>query len=189
MKPGFFRMFTLTSMLVLSSIAAIGQVATSTLSGSVVDPSGAVVANATINVKSNATGVEFKTTTTSNGTFSAPQLATGLYTVSIVATGFKQAVVQDVKIDAGTPASLSITLEVGQQSESVVVQGGADVLQTQSANISTTITGRQITDLPFTSRDALDLVLLLPGLRRPVVRALRQSMDCRREHSTFLWTE
>ncbi len=101
MKAGFFRMFTLTSILVLGSIAAIGQVATSTLSGSVLDPSGAVVANATINVKNIGTGVEFKTTTASNGTFSVPQLAAGMYTVSITATGFKQAVVQDVKIDAG----------------------------------------------------------------------------------------
>jgi hypothetical protein len=60
-----------------------------------------------------------------------------------------------------------VELSVGQQSESVVVQGGADILQTQSANVSTTITGRQITDLPFTSRDALDLVLLLPGTTTP----------------------
>ncbi len=167
MKAGFFRMFTLTSILVLSSIAAIGQVATSTLSGSVLDPSGAVVANATITVKNIGTGAEFKTTTASNGTFSVPQLAAGMYTVTIAATGFKQAVVQDVKMDVATPASVNVALEVGQQSESVVVQGGADILQTQSANISTTITGRQITELPFSSRDALDLVLLLPGTSTP----------------------
>jgi hypothetical protein len=58
-------------------------------------------------------------------------------------------------------------MEIGAASESIVVQGGAEVLQTQSANVATTITGRQITELPFSSRDALDLVLLLPGTTTP----------------------
>ena len=139
MKPGFSKLFTLTLVLTFSSLVALAQVPTSTLSGSVLDQSGAVVANATITVKNNGTGAESKTTSSRNGTFAVPQLPVGIYTVTISATGFKQVVVQDVKIDAATAASLNQTLEVGQQSESVVVQGGADILQTQSANISTTI--------------------------------------------------
>lgn len=167
MKRSFFKLFTLSMVFGLYSLVALAQVPTSTLSGSVLDPSGAVVAGATITVRNVGTGAESKTTTSTNGTFAVPQLPVGLYTVTISAKGFKQVVVQDVKIDAATAASLNQTLEVGQQSESVVVQGGADVLQTQSANISTTIVGRQITELPFTSRDALDLVLLLPGTSTP----------------------
>ena len=62
---------------------------------------------------------------------------------------------------------VNVTLELGQQSESVIVQGGAEVLQTRTASVSTTITGRQITEIPFTSRDGLDLVLLLPGNNTP----------------------
>ena len=167
MKRSFFKLFTLVLMLALGSLVAFAQAPTSTLSGSVTDQSGAVVANATVTVKNNGTGAQFKTTTSNNGTFTIPQLSNGVYTVTIAATGFKQSVVQDVKIDTATPASIPVALEVGQQSESVVVQGGADILQTQSANISTTITGRQITELPFSSRDALDLVLLLPGTSTP----------------------
>lgn len=70
-------------------------------------------------------------------------------------------------MDVGVPATVNVTLEIGAASESVVVQGGAEVLQTQSAAVSTTITGRQITETPLTSRDALDLVLLLPGTNTP----------------------
>jgi TonB-dependent Receptor Plug Domain len=85
----------------------------------------------------------------------------------VSARGFKQAVIKGVKIDAGIPASVNVMLEVGATTDTVVVQGGAEVLQSQSASISTTITGRQITDLPFTSRNVTDLLLYLPGTTTP----------------------
>ncbi len=165
MKSILIRMIALTLLVFASQLVAFGQ--TAPLTGTVSDPSGAVVSGAAIVVKSKATGVEYKATSASNGTFSVPALPVGVYTVTVSARGFKQTVVENAKVDAATPASVPVTLEVGAQSESVVVQGGADILQTQTANVSTTITGRQITDLPFTSRDALDLVMLLPGTTTP----------------------
>jgi hypothetical protein len=114
-------------------------------------------------IKNNGTGAEVKVNTSSNGAYTIPSLGAGTYTLTVEAAGFKKALVQDVKIDAGVPATANVTMEIGEATESVVVQGGAEVLQTQSANVATTIVGRQITELPFTSRDALDLVLLLPG--------------------------
>jgi hypothetical protein len=168
MKHLFFRAAVSAISLTLLSVLTFGQISsTSPLSGAVTDPTGAVVPNATITVRNNATGQEFKSNTANNGIFTIPALGVGVYTVTIEAQGFKKAVVNDVKIDAATPASVNVALEIGAQSETVVVQGGAEVLQTQSANVSTTITGRQIIDLPFTSRDALDLVLLLPGTSTP----------------------
>jgi hypothetical protein len=155
-------------LLALCSLSAFAQVSsTSSLSGAVTDPTGAVVPGAEVKVKNNSTGGEFKAQTAGNGTFHVPAVASGAYTVTVTAPGFKQIVVTDVKVDAATPATVNLILEVGAQTESVVIQGAGEVLQTQSANISTTITGRQITELPFTSRDALDLVLLLPGTSTP----------------------
>jgi hypothetical protein len=133
----------------------------------VLDPSGAVISGAAVVVKNNNTGAESRATSGANGIYSVPALGSGTYTVTVEAKGFKKVVLQDVNMDAGVPATANVTLEVGAASESVVIQGGGEVLQTQSANVSTTITGRQITDLPFTSRDALDLVLLLPGTSTP----------------------
>jgi hypothetical protein len=92
----------------------------------VTDPSGAVIPSATVTIKNSATGAEFKATTAENGTFSVPALATGSYTVTILARGFKQAVVEDVKLDAGTPSSVNVVLEIGAQTESVVVQGASE---------------------------------------------------------------
>lgn len=167
MKSKFGCLITSVVFALVCSLTAFAQGTTAPISGSVLDQNGAVISGANVTVKSNATGAEYKVTTASNGTYTVPALGTGTYTVTVEAAGFKKAVVQDVKMDAGVPATVNISLEVGAPSESVVVQGGAEVLQTQSANVSTTITGRQITDLPFTSRDALDLVLLLPGTSTP----------------------
>lgn len=154
--------FTLT---LSSSIFAQGT--TAPISGLVTDPTGATVPGATVTIKNNANGAEYSVTTASNGSYTVPSLTSGTYNVIVEAVGFKKALVENVKLDVGVPATVNTTMEVGGATETVVIQGGAEVLQTQSATISTTITGRQITETPFVSRDALDLVLLLPGTNTP----------------------
>jgi hypothetical protein len=77
--------------------------------------------------------------------------------------------VQNVKIDAGIPANVNVTLEVGAANESVIVQGGAEVVQSQSANISTTLNVNQIINLPLNSRNALNFIVFLPGVDTPGV--------------------
>jgi hypothetical protein len=151
-------------MLAISALNALAQGgSTGSISGAVVDPKGAVVPGATVVVKSTATNQENTTQTSGDGTFNVPALSTGIYTATITAKGFKQAVVTEIKVDVGKPSSISVELEIGSANEIVTVVGGGELLQTQSATIGTTLTGRQITDLPTASRDALDLVLALPG--------------------------
>src|SRR5215216_4222154 len=140
---------------------------TGSLSGTVVDPKGAVVAGAAVKVVSKATGQEFNSQTTDDGTFTVPSLTAGVYTATVTAGGFKQSVVTDIKIDVGKPSSINVELEIGAANEIVTVVGGGELLQTQTATIGTTLTGRQITDLPTASRDALDLVLTMPGTTTP----------------------
>jgi hypothetical protein len=144
-------------------LTAFAQGPTGSLSGTVIDPKGDVVPDATITLKDTATNREFTTQTSGEGTFNIPSLSSGVYTATIVAKGFKQAVVTDIKVDVGKPSSISVSLEIGAASETVTVVGGGELLQTQTATIGTTLTGRQITDLPTASRDALDLVLAMPG--------------------------
>jgi hypothetical protein len=151
-------------VIALSGISAFGQGgSTGSITGTVVDPKGAVVAGATVVVKNAATNQENTTQTNGDGTFTVPSLVSGVYTATITAAGFKQAVVTEIKVDVGKPSSINVDLEIGSANESVTVVGGGELLQTQSATVGTTLTGRQITDLPTASRDALDLVLALPG--------------------------
>src|SRR5215510_4059945 len=160
----FLKVAALTAFVAIFSLTAFSQVGvTGSIAGAVTDPTGAVVAGASVVVKNNATTVQSTVTTTDNGTFNVPALNTGMYTVTISAPGFKTAVVTDVKVDVGNPSSVNIALEVGAPNEIVTVVGTGELLQTQSANVASTITGRQITDLPYASRNALDVVLFLPG--------------------------
>lgn len=159
------KFFFVLAILVAYSLSAFGQTGvTGSISGAVTDQTGAVVAGATVAVQNKANPGVSTVTTSDNGTFTVPALVSGLYTVTITHSGFKQAVVADVKVNVGTPTSVNVALEVGAQTETVTVVGAtAELIQTQSATVGTTIIGREITDLPMASRNALDLILNLPG--------------------------
>jgi hypothetical protein len=145
-----------------------GQTATaSRLTGTVTDAQGALIPKAQVVAKHDQTNAEFKVTSNDEGGWSIPAVQNGSYTVTVTASGFKSTVIQNVKVDAGTTASVSATLEVGGATEQVVVTSGGNVIQTESANVSSTIVGRQIGELPFTTRDAMQLVLTLPGVQTP----------------------
>jgi hypothetical protein len=155
-------------MLLLATVSltsyAQGGGSTSSLSGVVVDASGGVIPGAEVLVKNNATGAEYKTIAVDNGTFSIPALSPGTYTATISVPNFKQAIIQDIKIEGGVPASMRVTLQVGSRNETVIVTGGAEIVQTASANISTTMGINQIANLPLSTRNALDFVVFLPGV-------------------------
>ena len=104
---------------------------------------------------------------TKEGTWVIPSVAVGNYQVTVIAAGFKTTVVQGVNVDTGQATTVNAALETGAVNEQIVVTGGGEVLQTQSATISSTITGRQISELPFSTRDAMQLVLVLPGTQTP----------------------
>jgi hypothetical protein len=84
--------------------------------------------------------------------------------VTISLSGFKTAVISDVRLLAATPGSLRAMLEVGNLEETIEVRGGTELIQTQSATVSSTITSEQITNLPLVSRNALNFVVFLPGV-------------------------
>lgn len=149
-------------MLVLFHQFSVQAQTTGSIAGTVVDSNGAVVPNASVNVKGEG-GQNFTVTTAENGTYRVPALQNGLYTVTIAVSGFKKSVTTNVKVDVGTPATLNVTLEVGSVEQVVEITSGGEVLQTQTATVGTNITGRQITETAIASRNALDLVGLLPG--------------------------
>src|SRR4029079_17568174 len=101
------RLVVLLVAVQLGSPLGYAQISsTSALSGVVTDPTGAVLDGASVMIRNDATGATFNTKTVSNGTFIVPALNNGTYTVTTSAPGFKQVIVTQVKIDAGTPASV-----------------------------------------------------------------------------------
>ena len=153
----------------LSSMSAYAQGggATTSLSGTVTDASGAVIPGATVVVRNNATSTEYPATTNENGHFTVPAIDAGTYTVTVTLMGFKTAVLSDVRVNASVPATVKVALEVGGLEETVVVQGGSEIIQTQSPAVTATIDANQILKLPTGSRSGLDFVALLPGVNTP----------------------
>jgi len=161
MKEKALGMAAVIVLIAVGHFTAFGQTAGS-IAGTVIDANGAIVPGATVTIR-GAAGQEFTATTTDTGTFRVPTVQSGVYTVKVTAPNFKTSIVAGVKVDVGTPTAVSITLQAGDVRETVTVTGGGEVLQTETATVGSTITGRQIIETPIASRDALDLVGLLPG--------------------------
>jgi len=159
------RLVLSVALVLCSARVALAQgSANSSLAGVVVDAAGGVVPGATVTVRNNATASTFETVSNTAGAFSIPVLDPGTYTVTVALEGFKTAVINDVRLLAATPGSIRATVEVGSLSETVEVRGGTELVQTQSATVSSTITTEQITNLPLVSRNALNFVVFLPGV-------------------------
>jgi hypothetical protein len=140
---------------------------TSTISGTVVDASGAVLPGATIVAKHAGTGVVTDTVTNSQGAFTLASLPAGTYEVTITMDGFKTFVARDVVLTAVQGASIAAKLQVGGITETVTVASSSEIIQTQTTTIASTINTNQITKLPLTSRSAMDFVNFMPGVSTP----------------------
>jgi carboxypeptidase family protein len=169
-------------LMALISTPGLAQgTATSAITGVVVDSGGGFVPGATITVKSDSTGAESTAISAGNGSFTVPALNVGTYTVTVALQGFKTAILKGVTVTAGAPATIRATLDVGGVTETVVVEGASEVIQTQSAASATTISTKQIVSLPVGSRSALDFTQFMPGVqtsssvRNSTVNGLPQS--------------
>lgn len=151
------------ALFVFTAGIVCAQSPTGSLSGAVVDMSGAAVAGASVTITDNATNTSRTVQTSSQGTFAVPQLQFGDYTVKVIATGFKNYTATEVKIDVGKEYSLNVVLEPGGVQESVTVVAGADVINSTSAELSATVSQRQIRELPLNGRNPLSLIGLQPG--------------------------
>jgi hypothetical protein len=149
-----------------TSVGAFAQgSSTASIAGVVVDSGGGVVPGADVVVKNNGTNETFTAVTSGGGVFSVPALITGTYTVTVSLQGFKTVVLNDVVVNAGVPASVRAVLEVGGISEQVVVQSTSQIVQTQTAAISTTLQMREVQNLPLSSRGAADFIVFLTGVQ------------------------
>jgi hypothetical protein len=155
---GFFILYT---------ASAFGQMNTGEIAGQVKDPSGAAIPGATVLATQTATQQKFSAATNEAGLFLLPQLPLGEYELTVTASGFKQAVQQRIALHVGDHVRQDFQLEIGEQSQSVTVEGTAGLLQVQSAEIKDVIQNRQVVDLPLKGRQFLELALLSEGVVNP----------------------
>jgi hypothetical protein len=157
-----------TALLFLAALSGHSQVTTTArLDGTVTDPQGASVPGAKVEVVQIATSQKFQTTTDDKGYWALPSLQTGAYKITVTHEGFKSVTNENVALDAGVPATVNMSLTVGATTETIQVTAGAEIVQTDSATVSSTLQGRQINDLPFTSHNATELIASQPGTQNP----------------------
>lgn len=144
--------------------AALAQSNVASLTGIVTDASGSVVPNAEITVTNVDTGIVYRTRTNQNGVYVAPSLIAGSYRLEFQAPGFKKHQVLQQRLETAQKARLDVTLELGDVQQVIDVQATVTPLQQESAEISETITAKDIQSIPLNGRIPYALLALTPGV-------------------------
>ena len=139
---------------------------TASLTGTVLDSTGAVVAKAKVAVTNVEHGINRTTVTNSDGEYSVAALpAPALYDITVTAEGFKKFVAKGVVLDVARKARVDVTLHVGGANTEMTVEGTAVAqVETESSDLGNTISGREVTQLELNGRDFTSLVALSPGV-------------------------
>ena len=163
-------MNTLMSLMLASCVAGLvpavagAQVTTADLVGTVRDGSGSIVPGVTVTVINEATGVTRVTITSDSGTYSFTALQPGLYRLAAELAGFRKMERTGVELQVNQRAQIDVELAVGLVTESIKIEGGPPLLETQSSVLGTVIQERQVQELPLNGRNFVQLATLAPGV-------------------------
>ena len=154
------------AFLLAVSVAAglLAQSDSATLSGTVTDPSGAVVSNANVQAVNEDTNVAQNTRTNSVGLYSFPHLAPGRYRISVKSTGFKELVKTGVVFHVGDTVSENFRMEIGSASDTVSVTAEAPLVNTEDATVGTVVERQVVENMPLNGRSFQGLITLSPGV-------------------------
>lgn len=163
---------SLFAVLLLAAAISYGQTGLASITGTVSDSSGAVLADAAISARNVETGAEFKTVSSSTGNYTVPQLPIGDYDLLVTSPGFKTYTHAKFHLAAGQVMREDVQMEVGQTTESVTVTADASLLKTETTELSQNVTLKQLNNLPILAvgatnsgfRDPFASVRLVPGV-------------------------
>jgi len=152
-----------TCFCVLFGFASLTFAQEATIVGTVTDPTGAAVPNVAITITSSATGQVRTLTSNDVGQFVAPNLKIGRYTVRAQASGFKVVEQKDVVLNVGDRTRVDFQMQMGTAQETITVETAPVAVQTDSGEVSSVITGKQVTQLATNGRSIYTLINLTPG--------------------------
>ena len=149
--------------LTLNTFSLFAQSPNGNINGLVSDPSSAAVVGAEIVAVNDVTGVQYTTKTNNEGIYVLPNLPPGPYRVQVSKIGFKTLIKPDITLNVQDSLSINFTLLVGAFHEIVTVQGGARLVNTESAAVSTVVDEKYVQNMPLNGRSFQDLILLTAG--------------------------
>ena len=151
-------------LLVFSSSGLRAQSTSASLTGRITDPSKSVISDAKIAAISAATNLRYETTTNSSGEYYLTNLPPGLYRLEIEKSDFKKLIKPDVILHVQDALEINLEMTVGSASETVTVESGAPLVNTESATVSTVIDRTFVEDIPLNGRSFQTLIMLTPGV-------------------------
>jgi hypothetical protein len=157
---------TLMSMLILAAGGAgrlNAQGATASISGTVLDSSGAAIPAAAVEVRNTGTGAKRETASDSQGRFVFPDLAIGDYEIQAARMGFQTVIRKGITLDVGRAPVIDFQLPVGQAEQTVNVDSAVSQVETTTSSVSSLVNQTQMRELPLNGRNFEQLVLLAPG--------------------------
>lgn len=157
-----FLVRTLVVFLLLG-LPLLGQVGRSGVTGTIIDPTGAVVPNAKVTAKNESTNLEWSTTTGDTGAYFIRNLPVGRYTVTAEADGFKKVIVGPFDTEVEKVSTVDVSLTVGEMTQTVEVAAEAGLLTTTSGTVGNLVTRKEIETLPLNGRSWINLNYLTPG--------------------------
>jgi len=157
--------FSIAFVFVLSfTVFAQSQATTGLIQGTVVDPNGAVIPGAAVNIENTETGFARAVTTNSDGFFSAPLLPLGKYRATTTAQGFSNSILENIQVGVGQTQTLRVEMRIGGGVTTVDVSAEGEVVETGRTELSTRINEKSVENLPISRRDFSRFVLLTPGV-------------------------
>jgi hypothetical protein len=170
LKPSAIAILIMASCCALPSIvsnhgSAYAQNTNATIRGQILDPTGALVPDATVTIVNKNTNVTvFSGKSDSAGAFVAPQVIPGTYKITVIAPGLRDAVVDNLVATVAQVASVNINLQVGAASEVVTVQAKGEQLDRSTSDISTLISPAEVQNVPLVNRSPENLLAFIPGV-------------------------
>lgn len=153
-------------MVCLSATATRAQAVYGSVSGVVTDSAGAAIPDATVTITSTERQTVDTVTTNSDGIYVKDRLLPGIYTVKVEKQGFKSGLVNSVTVSVDTQTKVDTTLETGQVSEVVTIEANGQLLKVDRADVATTFSSREVSELPILDRNFTKLILLTPGTQQ-----------------------
>ena len=164
LRLSFVSILLCAVALLLCSPALQAQIYYGTIGGTVSDSTGAVVAGATVTVKSVQTGAVYTVTTSDSGVYTVAQLPIGVYEVRVVQKGFKEYVASKVEVHTSSDTRIDTQLQLGAASEVVQVEATDVQVESTSSAVGNVIEGTQVRELPLNGENFMGLVTLTPGV-------------------------
>lgn len=156
--------FVFAALLFHTPVPACGQTTAGSVYGTVADSTGAVIRDAAVTVTDTATRLTDKTTTNESGDYIFPTLKPSSYTVTVTVTGFKTETQKGIVLSANDNVHVNFLLQAGETADTVTVDASTTLVDTRDAQLGTTIDQRRIEDLPLNTRNAYNLVTIVPGI-------------------------